>query len=56
MPSEVRRIEETQVVLTANQQEMRIPNDAVIVQIGGTAPSELLAKFGVDVIVKRGEA
>ena len=33
-----------------------MPNDAVIVQIGGTAPAELLQKFGIEVVTKRGEA
>jgi len=33
-----------------------IPNDAVIVQIGGTAPTELLRSIGVDLVTKRGEA
>jgi thioredoxin reductase (NADPH) len=56
MPSEVKCINETDVVLTAENRELRIPNDSVIVQIGGTAPSELLQKFGIEVITKRGEA
>jgi hypothetical protein len=33
-----------------------IPNDNIIVQVGGTAPAELLKKFGIDVVTKRGEA
>lgn len=56
MPSEVKCINEKDVVLTAETKELRIPNDSVIVQIGGTAPSELLQKFGIEVITKRGEA
>lgn len=32
-----------------------IPNDAVIVQIGGTPPSKLLGKFGVQLVEKRGD-
>jgi thioredoxin reductase (NADPH) len=56
MPSEVVRIDEKEVVLKADDKELRIPNDAVIVQIGGTAPSELLHKFGIEVVTKRGEA
>ena len=35
--------------------EERVPNDAVIVQIGGTPPSALLQKFGVRMIEKRGQ-
>jgi thioredoxin reductase (NADPH) len=56
MPSEVKRIHETEVVLSIENGERTIPNDAVIVQIGGTAPAELLQKFGIDVVTKRGEA
>ncbi len=56
MPSELASIEPQQVVLTSEGRSMGVPNDAVIVQIGGTAPSELLAKFGIEVVTKRGEA
>ena len=56
MPSEVLRIGLNDVVLKAGHQEMTLPNDDVIVQIGGTAPSELLQKFGIEVVTKRGEA
>jgi thioredoxin reductase (NADPH) len=56
MPSEVVRIGEREVVLSEGGREDRLPNDAVIVQIGGTAPSELLQKFGIEVVTKRGEA
>lgn len=56
MPSEVVRIDASSVVLSVDGKEATMQNDSVIVQIGGTAPSELLAKFGIDVVVKRGEA
>jgi thioredoxin reductase/NAD-dependent dihydropyrimidine dehydrogenase PreA subunit len=57
MPSEVVQIGESEVVLkTEDGRTMSLPNDAVIVQIGGTAPSELLKTFGIDVVTKRGEA
>jgi thioredoxin reductase/NAD-dependent dihydropyrimidine dehydrogenase PreA subunit len=56
MSSEVLRIGVKDVVLRAENEEMTIPNDDVFVQIGGTAPSELLQKFGIDVVTKRGEA
>jgi thioredoxin reductase/NAD-dependent dihydropyrimidine dehydrogenase PreA subunit len=56
LPSEVSRIEEKDVVLTVGTAPMSIPNDAVIVQIGGTAPAQLLQKFGIDIVTKRGEA
>ncbi len=55
MPSEVERINEKDVVLKTDQGQVSLPNDSVIVQIGGTAPAELLKKFGIDVVVKRGE-
>jgi hypothetical protein len=55
MPSDVLRIDETQVELTVDGQRVTIPNDVVIVQVGGTAPAELLQKFGIDVVTKRGE-
>jgi thioredoxin reductase/NAD-dependent dihydropyrimidine dehydrogenase PreA subunit len=56
LPSDVARIDDHSVVLSAAGQEMTIPNDAVIVQIGGTAPAELLRTFGIHVVTKRGEA
>jgi hypothetical protein len=43
-------------MLTRAGRETRIPNDAVIVQIGGTAPAELLQSFGIHVVTKWGEA
>jgi thioredoxin reductase/NAD-dependent dihydropyrimidine dehydrogenase PreA subunit len=56
MSSEVVRINPTDVVLKAGEKQVTIPNDAVIVQIGGTAPAELLHKFGIEVVTKRAEA
>jgi thioredoxin reductase/NAD-dependent dihydropyrimidine dehydrogenase PreA subunit len=56
LASEVNRIGERDVILTVGTAPMTIPNDAVIVQIGGTAPAELLHKFGIDVVTKHGEA
>jgi len=56
IPSEVKCINEKDVVLTVGSKEETIPNDDVIVQVGGTAPSELLHKFGIEVVTKRGEA
>jgi thioredoxin reductase/NAD-dependent dihydropyrimidine dehydrogenase PreA subunit len=56
MPSEVKRINEKNVVLTADGKEVTIPNDDVIVQVGGTAPAELLKKFGIEVVTKHGVA
>jgi thioredoxin reductase/NAD-dependent dihydropyrimidine dehydrogenase PreA subunit len=56
MPSEVKRINTNDVVLSVDSRETTIPNDAVIIQAGGTAPSELLKQFGIEVVTKRGEA
>jgi thioredoxin reductase len=56
LPSEVVQIRAGDVVLDVNGKRQKLENDAVIVQIGGTAPSELLQKFGIEVVTKRGEA
>jgi thioredoxin reductase (NADPH) len=56
MSSEVRSIHEKEVVLDFDGQRLSLPNDSVIVQIGGTAPAELLQKFGIQVVTKWGEA
>jgi thioredoxin reductase/NAD-dependent dihydropyrimidine dehydrogenase PreA subunit len=56
MPSEVLEIHESKVLLKTDNGQTTVPNDAVIVQIGGTAPAELLKTFGIDVVTKRGEA
>ena len=55
LPSEVKSIGTKEAVLTVGAKDMTIANDSVIVQIGGTAPSELLRKFGIEVVTKRGE-
>lgn len=57
MPSEVAGITPDAVTLTdANGGQETFANDAVIVQIGGTAPAELLRSFGVEILTKYGEA
>ena len=56
LPSQIVAIGQGEVVLTRAGRETRIPNDAVIVQIGGTAPAELLRSFGIHVVTKWGEA
>jgi thioredoxin reductase/ferredoxin len=35
---------------------LRVPNDAVIVQAGGTPPGQLLSSFGIQMVTKFGEA
>jgi thioredoxin reductase/NAD-dependent dihydropyrimidine dehydrogenase PreA subunit len=54
--TEVESIGEDHVVLRGPAGGARRRNDAVIVQIGGTAPADLLRSFGIDLVVKRGEA
>ncbi|HLK37727.1 MAG TPA: NAD(P)-binding domain-containing protein [Polyangiaceae bacterium] len=54
--TQVASIHEREVVLAGAHGESKILNDAVIVQIGGTAPAELLQTFGIHVVTKRGEA
>ena len=56
LPSEVKRIGERDIDLVASGAPITIPNDAVIVQIGGMPPGELLQGFGVEVVTKRGES
>lgn len=56
LPSEVVEIRPHSVRLTSNGTPCELPNDAVIVQIGGTSPMELLAGFGIETVTKRGEA
>jgi thioredoxin reductase/NAD-dependent dihydropyrimidine dehydrogenase PreA subunit len=56
LPSQIVAIGQGEVMLTRAGRETRIPNDAVIVQIGGTAPAELLQSFGIHVVTKWGEA
>ena len=53
LPSEVASIDATSVTFRDGTTR---PNDALIVQIGGTPPSDLLATFGIRTVVKRGTA
>jgi thioredoxin reductase/ferredoxin len=57
LPSEVIEIRDGSVTLTgAGGRREHLVNDAVIVQIGGTSPVELLATFGIQTVEKFGEA
>jgi thioredoxin reductase/Pyruvate/2-oxoacid:ferredoxin oxidoreductase delta subunit len=56
LPSEVERIEPQSVTLRMKGQRNALRNDSIIVQIGGTTPRELLARFGVPVVTKYGES
>lgn len=54
--TEVVSIEPSAVRLRApDGAEQRVPNDAVVVQAGGTEPGALLAQFGVRTVTKFGE-
>jgi thioredoxin reductase len=54
--SEVEGIGDDHVVLRARGGRRELGNDAVIVQIGGTAPDELLRGIGIELVEKRGHA
>lgn len=54
--SEVISIAEREVMLRMNGDLAPVANDAVIVQIGGQAPSELLRSIGIELVEKRGDA
>jgi thioredoxin reductase len=56
LPSELQEIGPQHVVLKTDAGSERIANDAVIVQIGGTPPSQLLKSFGIEIVTKFGEA
>lgn len=54
--TEVVSISEREVMLRSNGQVAPVANDAVIVQIGGQPPSELLRSVGIELVEKRGDA
>ena len=56
LPSTIEEIRPHDVLVKANNQVSAMPNDSIIVQIGGTTPRELLSKFGVQVVTKYGES
>lgn len=50
-------IQQQSVTLSDEQHRIvEVPNDAVIVQAGGTPPSQLLSSFGIQMVTKYGEA
>jgi thioredoxin reductase (NADPH) len=55
LPSEVVRIDPDRVTLKHAGGEHSLRNDAVIVQIGGSPPADLLKSFGIDLVTKYGE-
>jgi thioredoxin reductase len=54
--TEVVSIAEREVMLRTNGQLAPVANDAVIVQIGGQPPSDLLRSVGIELVEKRGDA
>jgi thioredoxin reductase (NADPH) len=56
LPTEIEQIAESSVALKTAEGSKQLPNDAVIVQIGGTPPSQLLKSFGIEIVTKYGEA
>ena len=57
MGTQVEEIFEDRVTLRdASGQQSSIRNDAVVVQIGGTAPTALLQDVGIEIVTKYGEA
>jgi thioredoxin reductase len=56
MSTELLAIDEAAVTLAdASQRRSEWPNDAVIVQIGGTPPAQLLQSFGIQMVTKYGQ-
>jgi thioredoxin reductase (NADPH) len=55
LPTEVTNIEEKRVTLKNGTGSYQLENDAVIAQLGGTAPAEVLKSFGIELITKYGE-
>jgi thioredoxin reductase/NAD-dependent dihydropyrimidine dehydrogenase PreA subunit len=57
MGTQVEEIFEDRVTLrNGSGDPVTIPNDAVVVQIGGTAPTALLETIGIEIVTKYGEA
>lgn len=57
LSTEVERILDEKVVLRDEKREhFEVPNDAVVIQVGGTAPTALLEDVGIHLVTKRGEA
>lgn len=55
--TEVEEIFEDRVSLrSASREPVSIENDAVVVQVGGTAPTDLLQNVGIEIVTKYGEA
>jgi thioredoxin reductase len=56
LPTHVVSIEPKSVTLRSDDTKpYRIENDAIIAQLGGTAPAEVLKSFGIELVTKYGE-
>jgi thioredoxin reductase len=57
MGTEIQEILEDRVSLRdASGERISIQNDAVVIQVGGTAPTALLENIGIEIVTKYGEA
>jgi hypothetical protein len=56
MSSNVKRITDDKVVIEANNEEISIDNDAIIVCAGGILPTPFLKSIGIEVETKFGTA
>lgn len=57
LSTEVQEIFDDRIVLKRKEGEPEVlPNDAVVVQVGGTAPTQLLQDIGIELVTKFGEA
>ena len=56
LKSEVMKISERDVLLSAGEKELALPNDAVIVCAGGVLPTPFLQDIGIEVETKYGSA
>jgi len=54
--SEVVAIAADHVMLRTSAGVLRIANDSVVIQVGGTSPSDLLKTIGIELVEKRGTA
>jgi thioredoxin reductase/NAD-dependent dihydropyrimidine dehydrogenase PreA subunit len=57
MSTQVEEIFEDRVTLrAASGEQLTVQNDAVVIQVGGTAPTALLHDVGIEIVTKYGEA
>jgi len=56
LDSNVRRIDPTSVAIDRQGRELTLPNDAVVVSVGGILPADFLRHVGVEVETKYGTA